>query len=422
MTQTTEKSRSWYHGWNVVAACVLSVIMARGIPVNSFSLFVHQWSQELGVPISTLQLMMAPLALTCAVIAPIIGGLADRYPARWLFAAGLLGTSLLLISASAVQSFWQLMAIYALLLPFTLNLSANIVGNPLIARWFVKRRGLALGLAGFGLGLAGMLLPPLIGAIMPEVGWRVVWLGAGLGAAVIVTPLVVLAMRDLPGERDGFDYVADRAAQHASSPHRASAGGALGVLDVLKRRNFLIVIAAALPVLGLHGGCLQNLAPIAASRGYSQQTAGMLIAVMSFAQVISTLGLGIISDRLGNRIALAGLGVAAAVGAAILGISGNLIFMGIGAASVGVGAGVWTPVATALAREFGTSFGKAFGTVIIFTPLVAAMPFAIAWVFEKVGSYAPSLLTIAAVALAGASAALLLREQSGAPNEGNANA
>ena len=409
VTQATEKPTVWYHGWNVVAACVLSVIMARGIPVNSFSLFVHDWSQELQVPISTLQLMMAPLALTCAVIAPIIGGFADKYPARWLYGAGLLGTSLLLLSASAVQSFWQLAAIYALLLPFTLNFSANIVGNPLIARWFVKRRGLALGLAGFGLGLAGMVLPPLIGAIMPDAGWRAIWLGAGVLAAVAVAPAVVLVMRNRPGERDGREYVAAGDSVADGPSHGMAADGALGLRAILKRRNFLIVLAATLPVLGVHGASAQNLAPIAASHGHSQQIAGMLIAIMSLAQVVSTLGMGLISDRFGNRIALAGLGAAAAAGAVILGASGSIWIMGAGATLIGASSGIWTSVAAALAREFGTSFGKAFGAIIIFTPLVAAMPFAIARVFETVGSHAPGLLAIAAIALAGATTALLLR-------------
>ena len=292
MTLQSGHRPNWYHGWNIVGACVLSVIMARGIPVNSFSLFLRGWSLELKVPISTLQLMMAPLALTCAVIAPIIGGFADRYPARWLFGAGLLGTSLLLMAGSAVHSFWQLLAIYALLLPFTLNLSANVVGNPLIARWFVKRRGLALGLSGFGLGLAGIVLPPLIGAIMPDVGWRAIWLGAGLLTALVATPVVVLAMRNRPGERDGQDYVSGDLVQHAGGPEQAKAGVALGIVDVLKRHNFWIVLAAALPVLGLHGGSMQNLAPIAASRGYSQQVAGTLIAILSLSPGRIDLGAG----------------------------------------------------------------------------------------------------------------------------------
>src|SRR5580658_7368218 len=83
--------RGWYYGWNIVAVAILSQIAANGLTYNAFSLFVHDWSKDLHAPISQLQLAVAAMALFAALTAPIIGTFADKYPARRLFAVGLMG-------------------------------------------------------------------------------------------------------------------------------------------------------------------------------------------------------------------------------------------------------------------------------------------------------------------------------------------
>lgn len=82
--------RGWYHGWNIVAVCVLSQTVANGLPVNAFSLFLRDWSAQLHTPISTLQLGIAAFGLFCAVLSPKAGVFADKYPARWLMGGGLI--------------------------------------------------------------------------------------------------------------------------------------------------------------------------------------------------------------------------------------------------------------------------------------------------------------------------------------------
>jgi len=56
---TGRTSQRWYHGWNIVAVCVLAGIAASALPINAFSLFLHDWSVQLHSPISTLQLGIA---------------------------------------------------------------------------------------------------------------------------------------------------------------------------------------------------------------------------------------------------------------------------------------------------------------------------------------------------------------------------
>lgn len=212
--------RGWYYGWNVVAIGILSQVAANGLTYNSFSLFLRDWSTEMHTPISRLQLSIAAMVLPSALLAPFIGSLADKYPARALCACGLLGIACFYFAISMTTAGWQIVALYGLLAPLPLVLATAVTVNTVVSRWFVHRRGLALGLSSFGVGMAGIVLPPLIAAALPAFGWRMIWRVGGLVLALLVMPLVVVVMRHQPTEREGLHYLSS---DGRSQPHHDEA-------------------------------------------------------------------------------------------------------------------------------------------------------------------------------------------------------
>jgi MFS family permease len=410
--------RGWYHGWNIVTVCVLSSAVTNGLPVNCFSLFLQDWSAQLHAPISFFQLGSAGLGVFSSLCAPFVGVLADKYPARWLMGGGLLGMALFCFGVSLVQTSGQLLALFMILLPVSVVFATTLPANAVVSRWFMKRLGLALGLTAFGLGISGVLLPPTVAALLPEFGWRAIWRGAGVFIALIVAPLVLWVVRDRPALRDGTHYVpADAASRnHGAHGHGALLGaGSLTWRTVFASRNFWLLVAVFLPMLGLYGGCLNNLAPIAASQGLSTQTAGALLSVFSFAHISSTLLCGLLSDRFGNRLPLVGLTVAAGIGGVIVALGSGTANLGIGVVLVGLGGGMWPLLAAAVAGEFGAGgVGRAFGLLMMFVPVIVLVPFIVAKVHEITGSYAPSLIGLAALTvMAGAACFFLMQERRG---------
>jgi MFS family permease len=404
----------WYHGWNIVAVAVLSQIAANGLAINSMSLFLHDWARDLHAPISQLLLAMLPLAIVAAVSSPVIGAMADKYPARWLFGAGLAGIVAFCFLMSMVTATWQLLALYGLVFPISLSLCTSITANAVVSRWFVRRIGLALGITAFGVGIAGAVLPPIIAEAMPAIGWRGVWRIAGLITAVVVLPLVLWIVRDKPTEREGLHYLTS---DGGARPHaHGHSGGAsdLRWTDILKRRNFWLLVICFVPIVALYGSTQQNLAPIVTSHGFDQKTAGMLLAVFSIAHVLATLVLGLVSDKFGNRLPLAGLAVLIAIGAALVGYGDNLPMLMAGAALIGFTGGLWTLLPAAAAVEFGAAgVGRAFGMLMLFIPINAATPALVAKIKEASGSYGPGLLVLAGVCLLGGVAILFMREKHG---------
>jgi MFS family permease len=404
----------WYYGWNIVIATIVSQIAANALIYNCFSLFVRGWSVDLHVPVSQLQLCVTALALLCALFSPIVGAMADRYPARRLLLLGLAGTVLFYVAASFVTAGWQLIALYGLLAPIALSLAASLVTSPLIARWFVRRLGLALGLSSFGFGMAGVLLPPMISAFLPTLGWRWIWRFAALFVAVVVIPLVALLIRDRPTEREGLHYILDP----GQTPQSAVAAGdtqavapAVTWREIIRHRNFWLVVCLYLPIMGAYSSVTQNLVPYAMSHGFAQRSAGPLLSLLSLAHIVATLALGALSDRFGNRLPFAGLSAVVAVGLSLLAFGHLTPLIIAGCMCVGCGGGFGTLLGAALAREFGAgAVGRAFGMSMFFIPIGALSPALVARIQENTGSYQMPLLGLALVLTAGAVLSFALKE------------
>jgi sugar phosphate permease len=413
----TGRQRLWYHGWTIVAVAVLSQIAANGLAINSMSLFLQDWARDLHAPVSQLLLAMLPLAIVASVSSPVVGSLADKYPARLLFAAGLAGIALFCLLMSMVTAVWQIWALYGLVFPVSLSLCTSITANAVVSRWFVKRIGLALGITAFGVGIGGAVLPPIIAEAMPVIGWRGIWRVAALLTAVVILPLVFWVVRDRPTERDGLDYLSADGKAPAHSHHgHGQGGGASGLrwTDILKRRNFWLLVCCYLPVVALYGAIQQNMAPIAASHGFDVKVGGLLLLAFSVSHMAATLLLGLASDRFGNRAPLACLGVIITLGAALFAYGSGLPALVAGAVLVGFTGGLWTLLPAAVAVEFGASgVGRAFGALMLFIPINAVAPSVMAKVKEATGSYAPALMGLGVICLLGSVAILFMRERRG---------
>jgi MFS family permease len=389
---------------------VLSTILVNGLAANSFSLFLHDWSAELHCPISSLLLGMSVMGITIAFVGPFVGVMADKYPIRWVFGIGLAAMTFMAIAMSFITAVWQIQLLYALVLPVAVSFAALIPANAVISRWFVRRLGLAMGLAAFGVSMAGVVLPPIIAWILPLVGWRMIWRIGGLLIGFVFSPIVLLALRDRATEREGLHYMTGEST--ATLHHGAAGKGALSSLEVLARKNFRLLVLAALPMLAAYFACMQNLAPIVASHGLSQRVAGGLLSAFSLSHLAANLLAGILSDRIGNRLPIAGLAFLTVIGALLIAFGNSLTFLSLGFLLVGFSGGIWPLLGAAIAVEFGAEgFGRPFGLFSACLPVAMLMAFIVAKLQESTGSYAYGFAALAVAGVLGGTAALLMRER-----------
>ncbi len=132
-------------------------------------------------------------ALSKIVVGPLFGFLAgyivDRFGARHMLMAGIVmaGAALIALAGASTLGFFRLF--------YFLNALGYIFGGPLpvqvlLARWFDKSRGKAMGVAYLGIGLGGALAPWIATLLVSRYGWQAAL--ATMGAFIISSPAFYL--------------------------------------------------------------------------------------------------------------------------------------------------------------------------------------------------------------------------------------
>jgi MFS family permease len=186
--------------------------------------------------------------------------------------------------------------------------------------------------------------------------------------------------------------------------------------EVVKRKNFWLLVGIYLPLVALSGAAVQNIMPYATSHGLARQTGAGLLSLLSAMHIVATLLLGLASDRFGNRLPFIGLAVLMVVGSLLLALGSDLPIIVVGCLLIGLGSGVLTLLAAAAAVEFGAEgVGRAFGLCMMFVPVITLTPFLIARSEEATGSYTHAFIGGAIFLAISAFLATQYRERHSAP-------
>ena len=108
-----------------------------------------------------------------------------------IYAAGL-------FSLSFINSYWSLLTIYLTILALGSIMMGNLAVSKLIANWFDKNAGRALGIAAIGISFSGVMLPLIVDPLLELVGWRNVYVIFASIVFFIILPLVFFTVIDDP--------------------------------------------------------------------------------------------------------------------------------------------------------------------------------------------------------------------------------
>jgi MFS family permease len=185
---SSEKKGKVFYGWWIVLVCSFLTTYGAGIFYYGFSTFVKPVVTELGWSMALVSGAFSLYRLEAGVAAPIVGYLLDRIgPRKLVFAGGIvMGGGLIYLSRVTT-----VLPFYAAIFTISFGWSAfggTAMGNPLVGKWFVKKRGKALGIFAAVRGLAGLLVP-VVAYLIVRYGWRSALLIMGPLTWLVVLPL-----------------------------------------------------------------------------------------------------------------------------------------------------------------------------------------------------------------------------------------
>jgi len=183
--------------YRALAVTVVTLALAYGV-WYAYSVFLVALLKEFGWSRSVLAGAFSLFTLVSGGAGPVLGALADRFGPRRLILAGGVLLAASLWADSYVARAWHLYVGFGLLTAIGVSTAGWTPAVVMVQRQFSARLGLALGIAGSGVGLGIFLVVPLCQALIEAFGWRWAFRGLGTLAALWILPATFLAVRDTP--------------------------------------------------------------------------------------------------------------------------------------------------------------------------------------------------------------------------------
>lgn len=402
----------FFYGWVVLTLSFLTTLVAAGIR-SSPQVLIYPLETEFGWSRAAIASAVSLNLLLYGAAAPISGWLLDRIGPRRM----MLGSLTLLVGGVSalpfVRDFWQLVLLWGVVLGLAAGASASVLAATVANRWFVARRGLALGIMNSANSTGQLIFLPILMAVIVVSGWRMgSWLM--VAAAVALIPFVAFWMRDDPAEV-GMEPLGSKAGQGSAqgSPGRPERSDRVPVLKAFKTPTFWLLAGSFFICGATSGGLIGvHLIPHSIDQGIPEVTAAATVGIMGGLNFVGTVFAGWAVDRVAARKLLAVVyalrGVSLFILPFVTSVSGLFLFAVIYGldwfASV-------PPTITLTADSFGKrSVGSVFGWVFLSHQIGAAFAASAAGVIRvSFGDYQWAFIGGGVLAMVGACLALLIR-------------
>ena len=182
----------FYYGWIVVGASS-TVVFARMAPaITTLTVLIFPMSQQLGWSRTLIAGSVSAGAIASLVLSPVVGWAIDRYGARPVLVVSVAGLGLAMVSlAWATAPFTFYLAFAAGRVVF--HTSAPIGASTVAARWFIRKRGRAIGIIFLFGAIGGIVFTMVASLVVESHGLKATWIAIGLVVLVFsVAPSLLL--------------------------------------------------------------------------------------------------------------------------------------------------------------------------------------------------------------------------------------
>ncbi|WP_317929474.1 MFS transporter [Halioxenophilus sp. WMMB6] len=410
-------SFSLYTGWKNLIGSFICAALTVGFTTYIFGLFAVPFTEEFNLNRANYNAGMIVFMLGMIGMSPIVGPMLDRRSARWLLTLGGVCFGLSLMAISRLTDPKWMLVIIALPLSFAFATCGMICANTVTVRFFLRRRGRALGILALSTSVGGFVAQPATALLIEWLGWRNALFSIGLVSALTIVAFGLLLLRDRPSEGESGvteEFSHSNTSDPTASNSEPNSERAWRKTELLCNRNFWLTAICVGMLFGIDQAVLVSQVPYFQDIGFNLTTAALLVSVKTISAIIGKLAIGYFADRVDLRWLFTYVAGCNALLMTIYILQPNLWVLLVAVAMLGVAVGgvfpVWT---TIMAWLFGA---KSYGTVMGFMSIVT-QPFAIITLhfvgnsYDKTGSYFTAFSTFVGLALLAIALIWLLRPE-----------
>ncbi len=360
-----------FYGWWLLAGLFIVYVITNGVILNTLPIFYPALVKEFGWDQAQVTSPAQLLFLVVAILSPFVGALLDRYSARLMM---LIGCGLILLAYglyATMHSLTQLLVTY-LIFSLGITMAGIIPSMRIITRWFIKSRGLAVGILLVGSSLGGAIFNQVAGNAMQANGWRwAIWLLGGLSVGLVLLPTLLL-IRDSPAsmglQPDGNAPL--------SAANTGTMAPAITLGEAFRTPTFYLLLFVTGAMWFCIVGVIQHQSLFFADLKTDIPVKNVLSAFF-LSSVVGKIIFGRLSDRFSRQWIMLGAVLMLAAGLGILYLSpGNpATLLWAYAIVFGIGfSGTFTMIQLVVAEHYaGTSYGRILGVVTMIDTLAGVM-------------------------------------------------
>lgn len=401
---TTKEGKGIFYGWVVLGVAFITVVLGYAIR-NTFAVFYPTIVEEFSWGRGSTALMFSISFLIYGLASPLAGTLVDRFgPRRVLPLGGVIaGVGVALCSLAAAQ--WQFFLFYGGIAAIGLSLAGWTPLTAIVSNWFVKKRGLAIGILAAGFG-GSLISAPIAQFLISSFSWQKAYIIVGVFPVVIIVPLCGLLIRRSPQEKgllpDGAPQKPPRP-KDSDEPQTVEGKWAATTWTLpraMKVYQFWLLFLIAFFFLGLTEQiAIAHQVYFFRDVGYEPMVAANIYSVFGVAFILGTL-CGFLSDRFGREKVFIPSCLLSAGAISLLFLirdASHLWMPMLFAVCFGLGVGAAGPVFYSAAADLfqGRHFGVILGTITFGFSIGGAIgPPLAGFIHDKTGSYFPAFFII----------------------------
>lgn len=381
------RSAPVFYGWYVVAATFLVLFGGFGA-VYSFGAFVLPLSDEFGVGRAGIASIFSGAVFMLFLTGAFSGMLADRIGPRPVIATGVVAIALGFAGAAAAREFAHILVCYGM----GVGIGVGFVYVPAIGavqHWFVRRRGLASGIAVTGIGVGTLIMPIVAGQLLETMSWRDVFLALG-GLIFLLGAIAVCFIEADPAARglapDGADFNGAKTGVPRTNER---------LRPILGSRPFVLFYCASAILSVPVFIPFVHLVASAEDLGVERAQAVAILGLIGLGSTAGRFIVGGFADRLGRRRAL--IAMLGGIGCAYLAwlAAAGAVMLSVFALIFGVCYGAYVALSPALLADYFT--GPKLSSVIGIQYTAAGLgsilgPVLAGYLFDITGRYTLALV------------------------------
>lgn len=390
--------RKWHYSWIILLVTFLAIITA-GIIRSASGVFIVPFEEQFDWSRSSISLAFAVSLFLYGVSGPFMAALVDKYGLKRMMLGSMSLLMVGLASTYMMQHEWHLLLIWGVMIGLGSGLFLSVLSAQVANRWFVKRRGLAVGILTAATATGQLVLLPILATLVEKYSWHAA-IALILILSICMLIVIALFMRSFPADKGLAPYGSDVIEQPYAAPSGNPFANALrALLEGFKSKVFWL-LAGSFFICGLSTSGLigTHFISYCMTFGIPVVTAASMLSLMGVFDLIGTTASGWLSDRFDNRwllfwyYSLRGLSLIALPAALA---SGSYAWLMVFAVFYGLDWIATVPPTVALARqEFGVQkSAMMYGWMVAFHQVGAGVAAYSGGVFfEAFGSYKMAFL------------------------------